>query len=166
MSFRASNVVRRVAPAVDWTAAHFRATPELSVSVSAFRTWSASAEGLAEKYAAPPTPIDFASYGNVRDKSLVETLESFYKTFEPKAETYEWCADDKADKLQQIEDAKEQLSFTQDMLDETEQELTFMRDNRTTVDSDGSHVKDAYPDIAEETEKELEERKWFKDAIA
>jgi len=79
---------------------------------------------------------------------------------------HEWDSGDKADKLQQIEDAKEQLSFTQEMLDETEGELAFMRDNRTTLDSDGSHVKDAYPDIAAETEQELEERRWFKDAIA
>jgi len=78
---------------------------------------------------------------------------------------HEWAAEDKADKLQQIEDAKAQLSFTQDMLDETESELEFMTANKTTLDSDGTDVKDAYPDIAEETERELEERRWFKDAI-
>merc|ERR1740136_564128 len=57
------------------------------------------------------------------------------------------------------------MSFTQDMLDETESELEFMTANKTTLDSDGTDVKDAYPDIAEETERELEERRWFKDAI-
>merc|ERR1719491_479954 len=155
MSFRASNIVRRAAPAVDWTAAHFRSNPEIS-----------SAVGLAERYAAPPLPIDFKSYADCRDKALVDTLEAFYKGFQPEAEVHEWDAGDKADKMQQIEDAKEQLSFTQEMLDETEVELAFMRDNKTSLDSDGSHVKDAYPDIAEETEKELEERRWFKDAIA
>lgn len=51
------------------------------------------------------------------------------------------------------------------MIEETEAELEFMKANRTTRETSVSDVKEAYPDIAEETEKELEERKWFKDVM-
>ena len=122
---------------------------------------------MAEKYSAPPADIDFAGYKkSVRDASLVETLEGFYKAASPAPETYEWSAEDKAEKLKQIDEAKGRLAFTQEMIEETEAELAFMRDNRTTRETSGTDIKEAYPDIAEETEKELEERKWFKDAIA
>ena len=122
---------------------------------------------MAEKYSAPPTPVDFAgAKDSVRDKSLVEGLEAFYSSTSPAAEVYEWSAEDKADKLQQIEDAKGRLAFTQEMIEETEAELAFMKENTTTRDTSVNDMKEAYPDIAEETEKEIEERKWFKDAIA
>jgi hypothetical protein len=122
---------------------------------------------MAEKYSAPPADVDFAGYKkSVRDTSLVENLETFYKAASPAPETYEWSAEDKAEKLKQIDEAKGRLAFTQEMIEETEAELAFMRDNRTTRETSGTDIKEAYPDIAEETEKELEERKWFKDAIA
>merc|ERR550539_957922 len=167
MTFTSRNVVRRLAHrSVDWSASHFKANPEIAASVSAFRTWAASADSMAEKFAAPPAPIDFKKYeGSVRDAALFANLESFYKSYSPAPEVYEWDDEDKADKMKQIEDAKAQLSFTQEMLNETVSELEFMKSNRTTLDSDGTSVKDAYPDIAEETEKEIEERRWFKDAI-
>lgn len=122
---------------------------------------------MAEKYSAPPAPIDFAKHKTtVRDVSIVESLEAFYKTASPAAETYEWSAEERADKLNQIEEAKGRLAFTQEMIEETEAELEFMKSNRTTRETTGTDIKEAYPDIAEETETELEERKWFKDAIA
>jgi hypothetical protein len=122
---------------------------------------------MAETYSAPPSAIDFASAkSSVRDTSLVEGFESFYKATTPAPEVHEWSAEEKADKLQQIEDAKGRLAFTLEMIEETEAELAFMKSSRTDRDTSVSDMKEAYPDIAEETEKELEERKWFKDAIA
>mmetsp|Transcript_14504 Transcript_14504/g.18319 ORF Transcript_14504/g.18319 Transcript_14504/m.18319 type:complete len:168 (-) Transcript_14504:295-798(-) len=167
MSFTARTVVRRLAHrSVDWSSPHFKSNPEISAAVSSFRAWAASAEAMAEKYSAPPTPVDFASAkSSVRDKALVEAFESFYASASPAAEVYEWSADDKADKAQQIEDAKGRLAFTLEMIEETEAELEFMKANRTTRDTSVSDIKEAYPDIAEETEKEIEERKWFKDVM-
>jgi len=122
---------------------------------------------MAEKYAAPPAVIDFSGFkASARDTSLVESLEAFYKTASPSAESFEWKAEEKAEKLNQIEEAKGRLAFTQEMIEETEAELEFMKANRTTRETSGTDIKEAYPDIAEETEKELEERRWFKDAIA
>lgn len=122
---------------------------------------------MAETYSAPPAAIDFAGIKSVvRDTSLVGDLEAFYKTAKPAAETYEWSPEDRAEKLKQIDEAKGRLAFTQEMIEETEAELAFMKANRTTRETSGTDIKEAYPDIAEETEKELEERKWFKDAIA
>ncbi|GFH51237.1 hypothetical protein CTEN210_07713 [Chaetoceros tenuissimus] len=168
MSFTARTVVRRLAHRnIDWSASYFKSNPELSAAVSSFRAWAASAESMAEKYSAAPSDIDFAGYkGAVRDQSLVDSVEAFYKASEPAAETYEWSAEDKADKMAQIEEAKGRLAFTQEMIEETEAELAFLKANRTSRETSGSDIKEAYPDIAEETEKELEERKWFKDAIA
>ncbi len=146
---------------------HFKSNPEINAAVSSFRAWAASAESMAEKYSAPPSPIDFsASKSSVRDKALVEAFESFYKSVSPAAEVYVWSEADKADKMQQIEDAKGRLAFTKEMIEETEAELEFMRSNRVGRDTSVSDMKEAYPDVAEETEKEIEDRKWFKDAIA
>ncbi len=149
------------------SAAHFKSNPELSAAVSSFRAWAASAEAMAEKYSAAPEKIDFAGYkAAVRDQSIVDSLEAFYATAKPAPEVYEWSAEDKADKQNQIEEAKGRMAFTQEMIEETEMELEFMKANRTTRETSGTDIAEAYPDIAEETEKELEERKWFKDAIA
>jgi hypothetical protein len=122
---------------------------------------------MAEKYSVPPSPIDFgAAKSTVRDKALVEGFESFYKTSTPPCEVYTWSEEDKADKLQQIEDARGRMEFTMEMIEETEAELEFMKSSRVSRDTSVSDMKEAYPDVAEETEKELEERKWYKDAIA
>lgn len=122
---------------------------------------------MAEKYAAPPTPVDFAaSKSSVRDKALVEQMEAFYKSAAPAPEVYEWSEEDKSSKMEQMEDAKGRLAFTQEMIVDTEAELEFMKSNRVGRETSVNDMKEAYPDVAEETEKELEERKWFKDAIA
>ena len=134
--------------------------------MSSFRAWAAAAEAMAEKYSAPPTPVDFSTAKeSVRDKALVEALEAFYTSYTPEPEVHEWSADDKADKAQQIEDAKGRLAFTQEMIDETEKEIAFMQENKTTRETSGSDLKEAYPDIAEEVETEIENREWFKDTV-
>lgn len=144
----------------------FKGDPEVASAVSAFRSWTAQAEAMAEKYSAPPAPIDFASAKSaVRDKALVESLENLYSSFTPPAETYQWCDDDKAVKAQQIEDAKGRLAFTLEMIEESEQELEFMKNTKTTRETSACDLKQNYPDIAEEVEKEIENREWFKDTL-
>jgi hypothetical protein len=121
---------------------------------------------MAEKFSTPPGPVDFKPYeSSVRDAALVENLKSFYASTKPAPETYEWAAEERADKMQQIEDAKDRQAFTLEMVDETEKELEFVKANRTTRETSGNDIKENYPNIAEETEKEIEERKWFKDTI-
>merc|ERR1712087_922406 len=122
--------------------------------------------GMAEKYSAPPSPVDFASAKkSIRDTALVDNPEKFAKTWAPPAEIYEWSAEDKAAKAQLIEDAKASESFTLEMIEDTEKEILFMRNNRTTRDVSTSDMKEIYPDIAEEVEKEIENREWFKDTL-
>lgn len=134
--------------------------------VSGFRAWTAQADAMAAKYAAPPAPIDFAAAKkSVRDVSLVDALEKMYTSSKPPAQTYEWSTDDQAAKAQLIEDAKGNLAFTQEMIDDTKKEIAFMRVNRTTREMSTSDMKEIYPDIAEEVEKEIENREWFKDTI-
>mmetsp|Transcript_31829 Transcript_31829/g.65015 ORF Transcript_31829/g.65015 Transcript_31829/m.65015 type:complete len:172 (-) Transcript_31829:139-654(-) len=170
MSFAgtAGRVVRRLAHRdIDWSSQLFKGNPQLSAAVGSFRGWVANAESLAEKYSAPPSAIEFASAKDaVRDKALVEALEELYSSNTPPPETYEWSAEDRADKLQQIEDAKGRLAFNEEMIEDTHKELVFMRHNRTNRDTSGNDVKKAYPHIAEQTEKEIENREWFKDTLA
>ena len=135
--------------------------------VANFRAWTAKADTMSEKYSAAPTPIDFATAkGKVRDGSLVDALEKLYASSSPPAETFEWSADDKAKKAQLIEDAKESLAFTQEMIEDTQKEISFLRVNKTTRDTSANDMKMIYPDIADEVEDEIEKREWFTDTLA
>jgi len=110
--------------------------------VAGFRAWTAKAETMAEKYSAPPAPIDFAAAKkSVRDVPLVEALEAF------------------------IEDAKAGLAFTQEMIEDCEREIAFLRMNKTSRETSISDMKEVYPDIADEVETEIEKREWFKDTL-
>ena len=134
--------------------------------VAGFRAWTAKADTMATKYAAPPTPIDFATAKkSIRDTSLVESLEKLYSTSKPAPLTYEWSSEDRASKAQLIEDAKAGLAFTQEMIDDTTREIAYLRVNRTSRDTSVSDLKEIYPDIAEEVETEIEKREWFKDTL-
>uniref|UniRef100_A0A7S2R087 ATP synthase subunit d, mitochondrial n=1 Tax=Eucampia antarctica TaxID=49252 RepID=A0A7S2R087_9STRA len=168
MSLTVRNVVRRLAHRnINWSSPLFKGDPEVASATVAFRSWAASADAMAEKYSAAPATIDFASAKSaVRDSALVETLENLYNTNTPPAEVYEWSVEDKADKAQQIEDAKGRLAFTQEMIDESEKELAFMKSTKTTRDTSASDLKQNYPDLAEEIEKEIENREWFKDTLS
>jgi hypothetical protein len=145
----------------------FKSCNDVASRVTQFRSWVAQAESMAEKYKTPPAPIDFAAAKkSVRDVKLIDALENLYKTSKPPAETYEWSAEDKASKLAQIEEAKDRLAFTQEMIDDTEREIAFLKANRTTRDTSANDLAEIYPDIAEEVEGEITRREWFKDTIA
>jgi hypothetical protein len=122
---------------------------------------------MAEKYNAPPAAIDFASAkSSVRDTELIEALEALYASGAPPSENFAWSAEDKADKSAQIAEAKAQLAFTGEMIADTEKEIAFMKANRTTRQTSATELAEAYPDVAEEIEDELDRREWFKDTIA
>ena len=122
---------------------------------------------MAEKYAAPPAPIDFAAAKKaVRDVALIDALEELYKTAKPPAETHEWSPEDKADKEKQIEEARARLAFNLEMIDDTEREIEFVKAHRTTRETSAIDLAEAYPDIAEEIEDEITRREWFKDTVA
>lgn len=134
--------------------------------VAGFRAWTAQADAMAEKYSAPPAPIDFAAAKkSVRDTALVDALESLYKSSSPPPETYVWSEEDQANKAQLIDDAKAGLAFTEEMIEDTQKEIEFLSVNRTTRDISTNEMKEVYPDIAEEVETEIENREWFKDTV-
>eukprot|EP00574_Skeletonema_japonicum_P009248 CAMPEP_0201722964 /NCGR_PEP_ID=MMETSP0593-20130828/7158_1 /ASSEMBLY_ACC=CAM_ASM_000672 /TAXON_ID=267983 /ORGANISM="Skeletonema japonicum, Strain CCMP2506" /LENGTH=169 /DNA_ID=CAMNT_0048213989 /DNA_START=24 /DNA_END=533 /DNA_ORIENTATION=+ len=164
-----SGAIRRTAQRlskVEWSSPVFKGDGELSSMVSGFRAWTAQADAMAEKYSAAPGPIDFAAAKkSVRDVSLVESLEKMYTSSSPPPLTYEWSKEDQDAKAQLIEDAKAGLAFTQEMIEDTEKEIAFLRTNRTTREISTSDMKEIYPDIAEEVEKEIEDRQWFKDTL-
>ena len=144
----------------------FKGDTELTAAVNRFRAWIASAEAMAAKYSAPPAAIDFESTKTlVRDKQLVEALENFYKSARPPPKIYEWSAEEKADTLKQIEEARSREAFTAELIEDTELEIAFLTENRTTRDTDYAMIAEAYPDIAEEVEDEIDNREWFKDTI-
>jgi hypothetical protein len=134
--------------------------------VAGFRAWTAKAETMAEKYSAPPAPIDFAAAKkSVRDVSLVEGLEALYSSSSPPPIKYEWSVEDQATKAQLIEDAKAGLAFTQEMIEDCEKEIAYLQMNKTSRDTSVSDLKEIYPDIADEVETEIENREWFKDTL-
>merc|ERR1740117_183842 len=164
-----SSAFRRTAQrlSVDWSAPAFKGDHELSAMVAGFRAWTAQANTMAEKYAGPPAPPDFAAAKTLcRDELLVVQLENMYATSSPPPQTHEWSADDRAHKATLIEEAKAELAFTQEMIDDTEREIEFLRAHRTTRDVSTNDMKEVYPDIAEEVETEIENREWFKDTLA
>eukprot|EP00578_Thalassiosira_sp_NH16_P022870 CAMPEP_0181104614 /NCGR_PEP_ID=MMETSP1071-20121207/15528_1 /TAXON_ID=35127 /ORGANISM="Thalassiosira sp., Strain NH16" /LENGTH=143 /DNA_ID=CAMNT_0023187837 /DNA_START=39 /DNA_END=469 /DNA_ORIENTATION=- len=111
-------------------------------------------------------PVDFASAKkSVRDVALVDALEKMYSSSSPPAQTYEWSADDQASKAEQIEEAKAGLAFTQEMIEDTQKEIAYLRVNKTTRDTYTSDLKEVYPDIADEVETEIEKREWFTDTL-
>ena len=134
--------------------------------VAGSRAWTAKAETMAEKYSAPPAPIDFAAAKkSVRDVSLVEGLEALYSSSSPPSIKYEWSVEDQATKAQLIEDAKAGLAFTQEMIEDCEREIAYLQLNKTSRDTSVSDLKEIYPDIADEVETEIENREWFKDTL-
>jgi hypothetical protein len=57
------------------------------------------------------------------------------------------------------------MKFTQEMIEDTMKEIEFMKANRTTRETSGGDVLEAYPDVAEEVDREIENREWFKDTV-
>jgi len=136
-------------------------------NVSKFRSWVATADSQAEKYAAPPGPIDFSSAKEaVRDKELVDFMETFYKSAGIPAETHEWDAEDKAFKLAHFEQVKEQAAVYADLKEDTLKEIEFLKSTKTTEDTTVHDLMCNNPTIHEEIEDEIERREWFKDLVA
>jgi len=144
----------------------FKGDSDLVASVNNFKSWVASAEAMASKYAAPPPPIDFgATKKVVRDKAIVDSLEKFYSSAKPPPKTYEWSAEDKAFAQQQIDEAKSREAFTAELIEDAEKEIAFLKANRTNREMSYTEMAEAYPDLADEVEEELDNREWFKDYI-
>eukprot|EP00542_Grammatophora_oceanica_P016526 CAMPEP_0194026028 /NCGR_PEP_ID=MMETSP0009_2-20130614/347_1 /TAXON_ID=210454 /ORGANISM="Grammatophora oceanica, Strain CCMP 410" /LENGTH=181 /DNA_ID=CAMNT_0038664507 /DNA_START=27 /DNA_END=572 /DNA_ORIENTATION=+ len=149
---------------LDWSSPVFKGDPELAAAVSNFRGWVSQAEAMEKKYAAPPTPIDFAGAKEAaRDKELISSLESMYSSAKPAPETFAWDPADKAEKEQQVVEAESRMAMNQEMIEDTEKEIEFMKANRTTLDTNALHLGEAYPDIDDEIHEEMKNREWFKD---
>eukprot|EP00544_Gedaniella_sp_CCMP2646_P001582 CAMPEP_0202507034 /NCGR_PEP_ID=MMETSP1361-20130828/51508_1 /ASSEMBLY_ACC=CAM_ASM_000849 /TAXON_ID=210615 /ORGANISM="Staurosira complex sp., Strain CCMP2646" /LENGTH=171 /DNA_ID=CAMNT_0049141125 /DNA_START=392 /DNA_END=907 /DNA_ORIENTATION=- len=167
VSFTSRRAVRSLAARnVDWNSPIFKRDPEVIGAVNDFKAWVAKAEAKAEQFASPPPAIDFeATKKDVRDKSLVDSLEKFYKASKPPPMTYEWSAEDKASSLQQIEEAKSREAFTAELIEDAEKEIAYLKANRTTREMSFTEIAEAYPDLADQVEAELDNREWFKDYI-
>ena len=141
----------------------WKAAP-LAASVNQFRAWVATAEAQAEQYKAPPAPIDFATAKkSIRDKTLIDSLESFYKSANVPAETHEWPKDDHDFKLALFAQVKEQAAFYADLKDDLQKEIEFQKATRTTESTTVYDLMCNNPTIHEEIEDEIEKREWFKD---
>lgn len=79
--------------------------------------------------------------------------------------TYEWSAEEKAIAAQQIEEAKNREAFTAELIEDTEKEILFLKENRTTRAMSYTEIAEAYPDLADECEEEIDNREWFKDYV-
>ena len=119
---------------------------------------------MAEKYKEPPTPIDFnKTKASVRDKDLIASLESFYKTSQPPPKTYEMSAEEIQESVETIAYLKELDALNKELLPVIESEIEFYETTRTTAATTVFDMRVNYPLIHEEIEDELERREWFKD---
>jgi hypothetical protein len=134
--------------------------------INQFRAWVASADSMAEKYNSPPSAIDFAgAKSKVKGTDLVDSLEKFYSSASPPAETYEWSEEDKAGKASLIEAAKVDRTKAQEDVAYYKERLAVLKANRTTRDVTAAQFREVYPDIAAEIDQEIENREWFKDVV-
>lgn len=166
-SATARRIVRNLAHRkVDWNADVWKAAPIVQ-NVSKFRSWVATADTQAEKYSAPPGPIDFKSVKkSVRDTELIDFMESFYKTAEVPPETHEWDPTDKEFKLAHFDQVKEQAAVYAELKEDTVKEIEFLKSTKTTEDTTILDLMCNNPTIHEEIEDEIENREWFKDVLS
>ncbi|KAL7564441.1 hypothetical protein ACA910_002755 [Epithemia clementina (nom. ined.)] len=149
---------------VDWSKPYWTITPQVAAYYNSFKSWVAMADAEAEKYAAPPPPIDFsAAKQKVKDKELVDILESFYTSNKPSPETYEWPEDDKQHTDNHLAFVREQCALNDEILPVMEKEVAYLKKTRTTADTNMLDVFMKYPSMHEEVLDEIEERRWFKD---
>mmetsp|Transcript_15613 Transcript_15613/g.39278 ORF Transcript_15613/g.39278 Transcript_15613/m.39278 type:complete len:174 (+) Transcript_15613:88-609(+) len=166
-SATARRVVRNLAHRkINWNDDVWKAAPIVQ-NVNKFRSWVATADSQAEKYAAPPGPVDFASAKEaVRDKELVEFMEAFYKSAEIPPETHEWDKEEKDFKLAHFEQVKEQATVYAELKEDTLKEIEFLKSTKTTEETTIHDLMCNNPTIHEEIEDEIERREWFKDLVA
>lgn len=141
----------------------WKAAP-IAQNVNQFRAWVATADSQADKYKTAPTPIDFkSSKDTVRDKGLVDMMESFYKTAKPSPEVHAWDQEEQETKLQHFEQVKEQAAFYEDLRADLIEEIAFQKATRMTADTTVYDLMCNNPTVHEEIEDEIERREWFKD---
>jgi ATP synthase D chain, mitochondrial (ATP5H) len=139
-------------------------TPRTAAKVNGFRAWVTTGEVMAEKYAAPPAPVDFShAKKTIRDKVLVDNLEAFYKTASPKPEIFTQPPGVEEERKKVLAMFVESEAFDQELKVGVKAELDFMKGNRTTKDTTILDFKMNYPAIHETIEDEIERREWFKD---
>ena len=145
----------------------WKASPELAAKVNAFRSWVNSVDSLADKYSVDPEPVDFASEKSksIRAQDLVSNLEAFYKSSSLPAETAAWDPADKAAKEALVVEAEKDQAETNALIVEMEALLAARKANRTSRTTSVNDIYKLYPEIEKEVEGEIDERKWFKDAM-
>lgn len=121
-------------------------------------------DSMAEKYAKPPSPIDFAAAKkNVRDKELVDTLEGFYKANKPPPEKHAITPEEMQDMEDKIAYLKALDKLHKEFLPVLEKEVAFHTQFRTSAETTTLDLKMNFPLVHEEIEDQLERREWFKD---
>lgn len=142
-----------------WTA-----DPESAVRNNKIRSWVASADAMYEKYSSPPAPIDFGkAKTTIRDKGLIEGLESFYKTAQLPVESQTMPESEIIYAEQRIKYLGELHELHKEYIPVIEAEIDFQQKNFTTAETTLFDMEVNYPLIHEEIEDELEKREWFKD---
>lgn len=139
-------------------------TPEVAAKFNQFKAWVGMTETMYEKYHKPPPPVDFApAKKTIRDKVLVEALESFYKSYQPPPEIHQMPETEKDSQVETLEMLKEADAMHKELIPVLEAEIDFLQKSRVTVDTTVFDLEQNYPLIHEEIEDELDQRDWFKD---
>lgn len=143
---------------------YWTTTPKEAAHWNSFKTWVAMADAEHTKYLSPPPAIDFESAKQkIKDKGLVDILESFYKSNEPAPETFEWPEEDKLYTDHHLAYIRDCEVLAAEALPVLEKEVEFLKSTRTNRDTTYLDMCAKYPSIHEEIEDEIEERDWFND---
>ena len=133
-------------------------------NVNQFRSWVATADAESEKYQAYPTAVDFKTVKtSVRDKELVDMIESFYVAAELPPEEHHWDQQDHEYKLAHFAQVKEQAAVYSELKEDLLKEIEFQKATMTTAETTVYDLMCNNPTIHEEIEDEIERREWFKD---
>jgi len=151
---------------IDWSKPVFKTNSELIATINKFRGFLANADTMATKYSGPPSSIDFdTAKSKIRSKDLVDNLEKFYSSASPPAETYEWSAEAQAEKEALYDDSVAEVIAVKKDLEYYTAYLEKMKANRTTRDTTLTQIREMYPEVAAEVDKEIDNREWFTDVV-
>lgn len=124
-------------------------------------------EGLANKYATPPAPLDFTKYKESiqYNRDLVEQLEKFYqvnvtKLALPTESLSEETKMEDSAFLQEVQDASSKYA---ELIQMWEQEIALLEQNKVSPTTTLADLYEVYPEIAEELEDDMDDFNLIKD---
>uniref|UniRef100_A0A7S2CQH6 ATP synthase subunit d, mitochondrial n=1 Tax=Florenciella parvula TaxID=236787 RepID=A0A7S2CQH6_9STRA len=150
---------------IDWSALSSKLTSDGARSEFArLRATYGEIQGLANTYAEPPSPIDFAGYkAKIAAPGLVEKFEAAYNGVSyPKAVARE-LDEVRQEHATMIADAEQSVADSVSRIEALTALVETMESNMVSPDTTLEQLYEVYPDLEAEIEAEIEAHEWGKD---